>query len=256
MTKQEKKELYNSKNERIKYYYCIHIKRAIKKDDKTIIDEIKYLREYELFDNFANFEAYSSSKADKYINHLFDCNYSLSYINDCLRTLKTFLTWLERQKGYKSKINYNDIDYLSITNNQKRKAKATEYKKSYSFEEIIKTIRQMPSNTMIERRNKAIISLNALCALRINELRTVKLKNLIQEDGKCFVDVNPKYIESKFAKSREADFMQLPQDIFDNIISWKSELLKIGFNDKDPLFPKIPSNFNQLNLLENKKQSK
>jgi len=114
----------------------------------------------------------------------------------------------------------------------------------------------MPSNTMIERRNKAIISLNALCALRINELRTVKLKNLIQEDGKCFVDVNPKYIESKFAKSREADFMQLPQDIFDNIISWKSELLKIGFNDKDPLFPKIPSNFNQLNLLENKKQSK
>ncbi len=44
--------------------------------------------------------------------------------------------------------------------------------------------------------------------------------------------------------------MQLPQDIFDNLIGWKSELIKLGFIGKDPLFPKIPSNFNQFNLLE------
>ena len=74
----------------------------------------------------------------------------------------------QKFKGYKSKINYNDIDYLNITNNQRRASKATEHKKSYSFDQIVKTIRQMPSKTMIERRNKAIISANALCSLRIS----------------------------------------------------------------------------------------
>lgn len=250
MKSKEKKEQFNPKNERIKYQYRIHIKRAIKKDEKTMFAELKYLREYEIFDNFGDFATFNSNKADKYVNYLADQNYSLSYINDALRTLKVFLTWLERQKGYRSKINYNDIDYLNITNNQKRKAKATEYKKTHSFEEIIKTIRQMPSTTPIQRRNKAMISLNALCALRINELRTVKIKNLILENGKYFIDVNPKYIESKFSKSRQADFIQLPQDIFDNVINWKNELIKMGFEGKDPFFPRIPKNFNQLNLLE------
>ena len=246
----EKREQFNPKNERIKYQFRIHTKRAIKKDEKTIVAELKYLREYELFDNFGDFETYNSGKADKYVNYLFDQDYSLSYINDALRTLKVFLIWLERQKGYKSKINYNDIDYLNITNNQRRASKATEHKKSYSFEQIIKTIRQMPSDTMIERRNKAIISANALCSLRISELRTIKLKNLIKEEEKCFIHINPKDIDAKFAKARYADCVQLPQDIFDNLIGWKSELIKLGFIGKDPLFPKIPSNFNQFNLLE------
>jgi integrase/recombinase XerD len=247
----EKREQFNPKNERIKYQYRIHIKRAIKKDDKTIIAELKYLREYELFSCFADFETFNSTKANKYIDYLFDQDYSLSYINDALRTLKVFLTWLERQKGYRSKLNYNDIDYLNITNNQRRAAKATEHKKSYSFDQIVKTIRQMPDKAMIERRNKAIISANALCSLRISELRTIKLKNLIEEEGKCFIHINPKDIDSKFAKARYADCIALPQDIFDNLINWKSELVaKFQFTSKDPLFPKIPNNFNQLNLLE------
>ncbi|MCE3255720.1 MAG: site-specific integrase [Rickettsiaceae bacterium] len=251
MKKKEKQDQFNPKNERIKYQFRIHTKRAIKKDEKTIIAELQYLREYELFSFFADFETYNSTKADKYINYLFDQDYSLSYINDALRTLKIFLVWLERQKGYRSKIQYNDIDYLNITNNQRRASKATEHKKSYSFDQIVNTIRQMPGETMIERRNKAIISANALCSLRISELRTVKLKNLIEEDGKCFIHINPKDIDSKTAKARYADCIGLPQDIFDNVINWKNELVaKFQFGSKDPLFPKIPSNFNQFNLLE------
>ena len=75
----EKREQSNPKNERIKYQFRIHTKRAIKKDEKTIIAELKYLREYELFDNFADFETYNSTKADQYVNYLFDQDYSLSY---------------------------------------------------------------------------------------------------------------------------------------------------------------------------------
>lgn len=251
MKKKEKQHLFNPSNERIKYKYRIHIKRALRKDDKTIIAELKYLREYEIFSLFVGFEKYDSMQAHKYIDYLCDKQYSPSYINDAVRSLRNFLTWLERQKGYRSKIDYNDIDYLNITDNQRRRAKAAEHQKAYSYKEIIDTIRKMPNRTIIERRNKAIISLNALCSLRISELRTVKIKNLIEEEGKYFIYVNPKDIESKRSKTRYADFVALPQDILDNVINWKNELIqKHQFTSKDPLFPKIPSNFNQSNLLE------
>ena len=55
MKKKEKQDQFNPLNERIKYKYRIHIKRAFKKDEKTMFAELKYLREYELFSFFAGF---------------------------------------------------------------------------------------------------------------------------------------------------------------------------------------------------------
>lgn len=250
MKNKENHHLNNPINERLKYEYELYLRRAKKKDEKTTEEMLKYLREFDIFTNFAGFEIYDNFLADKYINYLFGQKYSLSFIDSAIRELGGFLTWLERKKGWRSKINYEHIGYLNITDNQRKTAKAPEYKKSHSYDDIVYTIRQMPEKELIDLRNRAIISLNALCSLRISELRTVKIKSLIMEDGKYFIYVNPKYVKSKTAKTRYADFVCLPQDIVDNVINWRNFLIKQGFKDKDPLFPKIPNNFNQLNLLE------
>ncbi len=55
----------------------------------------------------------------------------------------------------------------------------------------------------------------------------------------------------KYAKTRQADFMPLPQDIKNNVMTWLNYLTSIGFTAKDPLFPQFASQFNQSNLLEN-----
>lgn len=108
----------------------------------------------------------------------------------------------------------------------------------------------MPAATVKGKRDKAILSLQALCALRVGELRAVKLKNIIEEDGRYFVYVSPKDMGVKFAKTRHAHFMPLPQDITDNLISWRDHLLSLGFTLNDPLFPKIDNRFGKSNLLE------
>lgn len=244
--------LFNPANERAKYKYRAHLRRVLKRDEKTIIAALKHLRDYEAFTNFADFKTYNYSLADKYVESLINKDLSLSYVDDNLRALKEFLRWLERQNGYKSKIKYNEIDYLNISTNQRKTAKATEYKKAYKYEQILQTIRQMTAITIVEKRNKAIISLQALCGLRISELRTVKLKNLIQEDGNYFIYVNPKDMEVKTAKIRHANFMPLPADIIQNIIGWRDYLVKEGASDKDPIFPQIDCRFNQHSLLESK----
>ncbi len=250
MKTKENNHLRNPINERLKYEYEIYLRRSKKKDEKTTTEMLKYLREFDTFTNFAGFETYDQFVADKYIHYLFGQKYSLSFISSAVRELEGFLIWLERKKGWKSKINYEHIGYLNLTANQRRTAKAPEYKRSYTYEQIIAAIRKMPEKKIIDLRNKAIISLNALCSLRISELRTVKIKSLIQEEGKYFIYVNPKYMSVKIAKTRYADFVNLPQDIVDNVINWRNYLIERGFKDKDPLFPKIPNNFNQENLLE------
>jgi len=138
--------------------------------------------------------------------------------------------------------------------NQRNAAKAPDYQKAYTFDQIIGTIRQMPNVTDKERRDRAIISLQALCTLRINELRTIKLRSLIEENGSYFVYVSPKHMSVKFSKTRYVHFIPLPPDIVANVIDWRDHLIALGFKDTDPLFPKIDSRFGKSNLLEQKMQ--
>lgn len=244
------KNRLNPVNERAKYKYRVHCKRVQSKDDKTLAAILKHIREYELFTGFEDFKKFNATTAHKYIEYLLEQDYSLSYIDGNIRMLKEFLSWLERQKGYRSKINYNHIEYLNLTNNQRRTAKATEYKRAYTYKQILATIGMMPNTTITQKRNKAIISLQALCGLRISELRTVKLRNLVEEDGHYFIYVNPKDMEVKTAKTREANFMPLSKDIVQNVLEWRDYLLSLGFTLKDPLFPQMTNSFNQRNLLE------
>lgn len=246
----KKPNRFSAANERAKFKYRQHLRRVAQKDEKTVIAALRHIREFEIFINFDGFETFNANLADKYIQSLFQRSLSLSFIQDNIRTLKEFLRWLERQRGYRTKINYNHIDYLNLSQNQKNTANAAEYQKCYKFQQILNTIRKMPDKTEREERDKAIISLQALCALRISELRTVKIKNLIQEDDAYFIYVSPKDMEVKFAKTRQVNFIPLPEDIIQNVIGWQDHLLTLGFKETSPLFPRIDNRFAEANLLE------
>lgn len=110
----------------------------------------------------------------------------------------------------------------------------------------------MPQRTEREKRNVAIISLQALCTLRISELGTVTLKNLIEENGSYFIYVSPRHMTVKYAKTRHVHFLPLPPDIVANVIEWRDYLGKLGRKGADPLFPVIDTRFGQSNLLEEK----
>ncbi len=252
MKKEAAKSRYNAKNERAKHKYRQHLRCIGQRDEKTIISSLRHIRDFETFINFAGFEIYNEQVADAYIQNMLNDKKSLNYISGNIHALKEFLRWLERQHGYRSKINYCHIDYLNISTNQRKESKAMEYKKSHKFERIIEVIRKMPDTTEKEKRDKAMISLQALCTLRVSELRTVKIKNVIEEDGMYFIYACPKTMETKFAKTRHVSFVALPEDIKENVLSWLTYLQKMGFKDKDPLFPSIPSQFAQTNLLESK----
>lgn len=241
---------FNPCNERVKFNYRRHLSRVGQKDEKTVKADLINIRGFEIFIDFAGFETFNDQVADRFIKHIQSMDKSLSHVSRTLRAMREFLTWLERQRGYRSKIDYNHIAYLSLTKNQLRIAKSRCYQKAYSFDDIVRTIRQMLHQTDRQMRDKALISLQALCTLRIAELRTVKLSSIIYEDGTYFIDVCPRVMNVKFAKSRQVFFLALPDDIQENVIRWKERLVSLGFKDDDPLFPAVDNRFNAENLLE------
>jgi len=191
---------------------------------------------------------------DNYIKNLLDKDLSLSYIEHNLNKVKEFYSWYREQGNNFRKINYSDIRLLRLTRNQKRQARASEYQESYSIDEIYQAVRAMPSNTVFERRNKAIVSIQAVCGFRVSELRTIGMKNVkcCKETKRWLIHVNPKDMKAKFAKERTAYFLPCPKDIQSNVLNWFEELKQLDFKGKDPLFPKINNQFNQMNLLEPK----
>lgn len=243
-------QAFNPKNERAKHRYKSHVEQAEGKDPKTLWDILKHIRYFEEFTGFKGFEAFNKEQAVSYVKHLQAQNLSLSFNVNNLRSIKVFLQWLERQQGYRSKINPNHIDYLNVSKNQKNMAKAQAYQKSYTFDDIVATIQKMPHDSDTEKRDRAMIALQALCTLRISELRTVKIRNLITEQGRHFIHVCPKDMDVKFAKPRMAYFLPLPDAIVHAVLSWRDLLLSRGFKEGDPLFPKIDVRFRQDSLLE------
>lgn len=85
----------NAPNERMKYKYRIHIKRIGRKDMKTVLEELKHIRDFEKFIDFAEFKVFDDMVADGYINKLLADEFSLNYIDGNLRALKNFLMWLK-----------------------------------------------------------------------------------------------------------------------------------------------------------------
>jgi integrase len=241
---------FNPNNERVKFNYRRHLSRVGQKDEKTVNADLRRIRDYEIFIDFEGFETFNDEIAHRFVDYLLSKDKSLSYVGSTLRAMRDFLSWLERQRGYRSKINHNHIAYLSMTKNQLRIAKSTNYQKAHSFDDIIRTIRLMLEQTDRQLRNKALISLHALCSLRVSELRTVKLSSIIEEDGVYFLYVCPKFMKTKFAKSRHVIFLELPKDIQENVLRWKERLISLGYKNDDPLFPAIDNRFNAENLLE------
>ncbi len=167
------------------------------------------------------------------------------------KSVRELFEWLSHQKGYQRHINYNDVQYLNLTRNDRNKAMATNCQERNSIADILSTIRNI-SSSPIEMRNKAMISLNLLTTPRISALQSARIgsiKYFKNEKVWAFVQ-NPNTINTKFARNITAYFIGNLQDIYKNIFDWIDYLKTQGFKNKDYLFPRFESNFNQEGLSE------
>jgi integrase/recombinase XerD len=248
---------YTQANEIVKYQFLKELEHSgingnDPKSEDTVWQYEKAIHEFEVAINFKDFKKYDSEFAlefKSYLEHKKNQrtgkNISKSFYVNYLKYNKEFFEWLRTENKEYSKITQKDINFLKTNKNDKNTALATPYQPSHPINIILAVIRNMPATTLIEIRNKAMISLCLLTTPRISALKTARIssiKHFVEYEAWAF-DQHPRLVDTKYKRHITSFFIGQSQDIIDNVLNWWNLLKEKGFKSDDYLFPRIDSSF-------------
>ena len=234
---------HNANNERIKRKYFAYLKEAMRHSEQTVDASAKALARFEGYTKYKDFKAFHYQQAVAFKNYLAEqkgqqSNKKLSKatLNATLTQLKRFFQWLAWQPGYKSRFQYSDAEYFNLSDKDTRIAMAQREQKVPTLEQIYHVINTMPSNTDIERRNRALIAFTLLTGARDSAIASMKLKHvdLIEQN----VNQDAREVKTKFSKTFTTTFFPVSEEIHRIVAEWVTYLReKMLWSNDDPLFP-------------------
>ena len=154
-----------------------------------------------------------------------------------VRAVQEFLRWLSREPGYKSRINASDIRYLNLSRKDVAIATAARTKRVPTLQQIKAVIAAMPTDTEVDRRNRALIAFTILTGMRDSAIASLRLKHI--DVHQLLVIQDPNQVKTKFSKRIETFFFPVGEDLEEIVRSWVTFLRaeKLYGND-DPLYPR------------------
>lgn len=162
---------------------------------------------------------------------------SLSSIDHTLRALRAFHHWLADQPGYKSRIRHTDAEYFSPSRRTTKGARGGCWRPHPTVEQWCHALRCMPSGTVIERRDRAVVAFLGLTGSRDGAAASLALGN-VDLAGGC-VHFRGRRVETKFGKAFSTSFFPVGGGASEILEGWVQELLQQElFTLQDPLFPK------------------
>ncbi len=236
---------YNAKNERIKYHYFDWLEHSKKGYKLTTIRSIREaLYRFDQFTGFKGYDRFDKDVAKAFKKHLLNTPsqqtggvLSKSYVLQVSKFMMAFLEWLSQQPSYKGKVRFHEIEYLSLSREDKSIAAATTPRRWLTIEQIVKAIKSMPDRTPVDKRNRALISLLSLTGARISALISLKLKHIDLAD-KC-IHQHPIAVKTKNRKRIRTYFFPIDNVCFEAINSYVEFLIREkGFSSDDPIFPR------------------
>lgn len=235
---------YNPNNERIKRRYFSFLSDAKGQNEATVDGVAMALSLFEKYNKRKDFKAFHVEQAIAFKKNLATKvssttgeKLSKATIHSTLRHLKAFFQWLCLQNGYKSKLTYSDMEYFNLAENDVRVATAKREKRVPTLEQIHHVIDSMPSDTPIERRNKALIAFTILTGARDSAIASFRLGHVDIEDGSVYQDA--RVVKTKFAKTSRIYFFPVEEVYHEIVADWVSFLRQdLLFGNNDPLFPK------------------
>jgi integrase len=236
----------NPQNERIKRDYLRHMKQACGKSEATLDTTRKALARFEDYTSGRDFKTFRREQAIGFKERLAETSgqrtgepLSHSTQASTLAALKEFFKWLSWQPGFKSKIHVPDIDYFNPSIKDSAKAKAAKLRDFPSLEQVRTVIAVMPSETVTDRRNRALIAFAVLTGMRDRAIVSLSLRHVDLTKSPPLVRQEPDRVDTKFSKSINTYFFPLGDDLNDIVVQWIEELRTAHlFAPNDPVFPR------------------
>lgn len=236
----------NAKNERIKRDYCRWQREAKGKSEVTVDALRKALSRFEDHTGSKDLGTFNREQAIAFKRRLAVTEnvrtgeiISVATQTATLNALKEFFAWLAWQAGFKSKIHVPDIEYLSPSNKDAAAAKAAKLRDFPSLEQIQAVIKAMPTETVIDRRNRALIAFTILTGMRDQAMASLSLRHVDLTKTPPLVRQEPGSVATKFSKAINTYFLPVGEDFKGIVAEWITELrTECLFAPRDPLFPK------------------
>jgi len=234
---------YNASNERIKRKYFAFLKEAKRYSEATIDSTAKALVRFEEYTKYRDFKAFHFQQAIAFKKHLAEQRGQQSgqklckaTLHSTLTQLKRFFQWLAYQPGYKSLIQYADAEYFNLSSKDIRIATAHRQQEVPTIEQIKHVIKNMPTTTEIELRNRALMAFTLLTGARDSAIASMKLKHVDLIAGCIHQDARE--IQTKFSKTFTTFFFPVGNEVCTIVADWVSYLREVKmWGNNDPLFP-------------------
>ena len=234
---------HNAANERIKRDYFAYLKEALGRDEATIDGVAKSLARFEESTKARDFKLFHKAQAVAFKAGLAKATnvrsgkpISKATMLSTLRDLRTFFFWLAHLPGFKSHIAYADADYFNLSDKDVAVARARREKRVPTLAQVHHVLATMPADTILARRDRALIAFAALTGARVAALASFRLGHVDLAGG--LVEHDARTVRSKFAKTFPTWFMPIGGDALAMFTAWVVELEHDHhWGRDDPLFP-------------------
>lgn len=234
---------HNAANERIKRDYFAYLKEAKGRDETTIDGVAKSLVRFEESTKARDFKRFHREQAVAFkaglaqaVNARTGERISKATMLSTLRDLRAFFFWLAHLPGFKSHIAYADADYFNLSDKDVAVARARREKRVPTLAQVHHVLSVMPTDTVLERRDRALIAFAALTGARVGALASFRLGHVNLDES--YVEQDARTVRTKFAKTFRTFLMPIEGDALAIFADWTRELARDHlWGGDDPLFP-------------------
>jgi len=212
-------------------------------DEATVDGALASIHRFEEHTKFGDFRAFRPEKAVSFKHDLAEQTnvrtgklLAKPTLRSILAALEAFFFWLADQKGYKGRFQYSDSRYFRLSDRDNRIARARVEKRVPSLEQMQHVIRRMPSGTVVDRRDRALVAFILLSAGRDGAVIGLKMRHI--DIASRQVTWDPRDVRVKRGKTFVSDFYPVGDDIRQFVEEWVTYLAKtLLWGPDDPLFP-------------------
>jgi integrase len=247
---------HNGRNERLKRAYSRYLKDARRQGAAAIDAALAAIERFEVYTIRRDFAAFHIEQASAFkddlaeqLNRRTKKRLSFQTQLQTLAALRSFFTWLADQPGFRRRIRHSDANYFSLSLKQTAVARAIREIEGPTVEQVRHVIDQMPVETDVEKRNRALMAFALLTGARDDALASLRLKHVDVAQRRVLQDARD--VRTKASKTIEAWFFPVGDDFIGIVEGWIEYLhLKRHWGLEDPLFPKTRVAVGQGNRFE------
>jgi len=231
-------------NERIKRRYLQYLKQAKRLSETSVDRAAAAIERFDASNRRKDFRKFHIEQAvafkdalEQEVNAKTGRPLSKGTMEGILNPLKSFFLWLADQPGYRSRIRYSDAEYFNLSLKDQRLARAGDKRPSPSLEQVQHLLATMPSQTVLEKRDRAMVAFLILTGIRDGALVTLRLKH-VDLIARC-IRQDAREVRTKFAKSMKTFFFPVCPEAEQIFVQWVKMLREeMLYGPDDPLFPR------------------